>query len=53
MQGMVQLGNQVLLPTGDFRQRRRLFHQRLNRRALRGRDRGKVNGGGGLLGLEL
>jgi hypothetical protein len=53
MQGMVQLGDQMLLPTGDFRQRRHRFHQRQHRRALRGRDGGKVDGGGALHRLEL
>jgi hypothetical protein len=57
MQGMVQFGDplagsglssnhdrQVLLSLGDFCERRHLFHQRQNCRALRGRDGGKVNG---------
>jgi hypothetical protein len=53
VQGMVQFSDQMLLPPGDLRQRRHRFHQRLNCRALRGRDGGKVDGGGGLHGLEL
>jgi len=42
MQGMVQLGDQVLLPLGYFCERHYLFHQRQNRRALRSRDSGKI-----------
>ena len=53
MQGVVQFGNQMFLPTGDFRQRRHRFHQRQHRRTLRGRNGGKVDGGCGLHGLEL
>ena len=53
MQGMVQFGDQMLLPAGDFCQRRHGFHQRQHRRTLRGRDGGKVDGGCGLHGLEL
>ena len=53
MQGMVQFSDQVLLPTGDFRQRCHRFHQCQNRRTLRGRNGGKVDGGCGLHGMEL
>jgi hypothetical protein len=55
MQGMVQFGDpladsglslnhdrQMLLPLGDFRECRHLFHQRQNRCALRGRDGRKI-----------
>lgn len=50
---MVQLGDQMLLPPGDFCQRRHPLHQRQHRCALRGRDGGKVDGGGWLHGPEL
>jgi hypothetical protein len=53
VQGVVQLSDQMLLPTGDFCQRRHRFHQRQNSRTLRGRDGGKIDGGCGLHGLEL
>jgi len=53
MQGVVQLGDQALLPPGDFRQCRYLLHQSLNRRALRGRDGGQIKSGDGLHGLTL
>lgn len=36
-----------------FRQRRHRFHQCQNRRTLRSRNGGKIDGGSGLHGLEL
>jgi hypothetical protein len=38
MQGMVQFGDQMLLPAGDFCQCRHRFHQRQHGRTLRGSD---------------
>ena len=53
VQGVIQLSNQMLLSPRDFRQCRNGFHQRQNRRALRGRNGGKVYDGGGLHGMDL
>ena len=66
VQGMVQLSDplaesglssnherQMLLPTGDFCQRRHRFHQRQNGCTLRGLDGRKVGCGCGFPGLEL
>lgn len=53
MQGMVQLGDQMLLPAGDLLKRGDLFDQRERRRALRDRQGGEIQGGGGGHGLIL
>jgi hypothetical protein len=43
MQGMVHLGDQMLLPPRNFLKRSNRFHQCRNHRALRNGDGGKVN----------
>lgn len=53
MHGLVQLGDQMLLAPGDLPERGEFLHQRQNRRALRGRKGGNIQGGGGLHGHNL
>ena len=45
MQGMVQLGDQMLLPAGDLPKRGDLLDQRERRRALRDRQGGEIQSG--------
>lgn len=53
MQGMVQFGDQMLLPRSDLLERCYLVQQRLHHRALRGRDHRKVYDRRGLHRLKL
>ncbi|WP_218820795.1 hypothetical protein, partial [Haematobacter missouriensis] len=45
--------SKLVLPPGDILERRDLFQQRLHRRALRGRDGGKIKDCCGLHAREL